>query len=438
MKLKAELAPSVLILFFLCTSFTFAANDNAGDKNHQDLYPAEFWTALKIGDIDTLNKLYPEESDIPSFRKKGTNSYSTWRGPPIETTATYNQIEAAEWLKQRGAIVTGKTWYNAIKSSNTDFVKWLISQNEELNILCLVEYRYGYITPLSIAALYNRSEITSLLLDAGASVSLRGQQNSPGQFLESSLSFASSPEVAILLINHGADVNEIAEGGFSQQEYPKEASDLFSELKDDRYSTYRGGTPLNWACRSGRLDVVQTLINYGAVVNQKNGYGVTPLMAASFCGQEKIVEYLIEKGALINERDYIHCSTAMMQAAYQGHLGIVKILLAKGADPALLYYAQRKADRPPGSSKYLDAYSKPTDEVHVYNALDLAKIQGYQEVVSVLSQCSRAHFRPTEDVNLSNDNSTIEHGRLTRIYLSIPLILLLLLMLAKVRMRRKG
>ncbi|HUW56964.1 MAG TPA: ankyrin repeat domain-containing protein, partial [Planctomycetota bacterium] len=45
-------------------------------------------------------------------------------------------------------------------------------------------------------------------------------------------------------------------------------------------------TPLHWAARSGRADLIERLLAKGADVNTKNPAGYTPLRAAAYSGRE--------------------------------------------------------------------------------------------------------------------------------------------------------
>ncbi len=81
----------------------------------------------------------------------------------------------------------------------------------------------------------------------------------------------SQPELARLLIQHGADVN---------------ASDP-SE-----------GTPLHLAAESGSLEIVRMLLSHGAAsVNVQDGRAMTPLDWAALKRNDDVVKVLIDHGA---------------------------------------------------------------------------------------------------------------------------------------------
>lgn len=86
---------------------------------------------------------------------------------------------------------------------------------------------------------------------------------------------------------------------------------------------------LLYACERGYESLVTYLIAKGANINRKNHFEITPLTAACWKGSEPIVNYLLNKGAEIdrgpNKRDLVN-------AAWNKHLHIIKILRSKGLD----------------------------------------------------------------------------------------------------------
>jgi ankyrin repeat protein len=84
--------------------------------------------------------------------------------------------------------------------------------------------------------------------------------------------FFDGPETALLLVDHGADVNAFAD----------------NEL---------GVHPLNSAAAAGRLEVAAILLEHGADPNATTRGGYTPLDAARENGDEKLAELLRSHGA---------------------------------------------------------------------------------------------------------------------------------------------
>ena len=87
-----------------------------------------------------------------------------------------------------------------------------------------------------------------------------------------------------------------------------------------------GTTPLHWAVRSNDTAAVQRLLRDGANPDAANRYGVTPLSLASENASAPMVQTLLKSGA--------HASDAiLMIAARTGSAEIVRMLLARGANP---------------------------------------------------------------------------------------------------------
>ncbi|KAE9161373.1 hypothetical protein PF004_g30843 [Phytophthora fragariae] len=123
---------------------------------------------------------------------------------------------------------------------------------------------------------------------------------------------------------------------------------------------------LRWAAREGSLDVVQYLVEHGAVVNAKdylgdtalmraaegghttvvqfltdgckadvkasNKNGYTALVWAARCGQDEVVRYLAERrGVEVDARDK-NGYTALMKVCKGGNIKVLRALAAAGAD----------------------------------------------------------------------------------------------------------
>jgi ankyrin repeat protein len=92
----------------------------------------------------------------------------------------------------------------------------------------------------------------------------------------------------------------------------------------------RGNTPLMYAAALGSVVAVQMLVEAGADVNAANDFGATPLMWCA--GDERKVRYLLGKGANVNARSKLGRTPLLIAATYDGSIGIVREMLAKGAD----------------------------------------------------------------------------------------------------------
>ena len=92
-----------------------------------------------------------------------------------------------------------------------------------------------------------------------------------------------------------------------------------------------GCTALMLAAFRGNKDVVQLLIDHGAVIEARNGIGETALIGAIHNEEEEVVKMLIEAGADANTRTD-NGNTALIKAARRGLGKLVEVLLDHGAD----------------------------------------------------------------------------------------------------------
>ena len=90
-------------------------------------------------------------------------------------------------------------------------------------------------------------------------------------------------------------------------------------------------TPLGVAADRGYLEIVETLINAGALLDGQNRNGYSPLMNAASEGHHKIVMALVLAGAHLELKDS-GGYTALLHAVYHGYVKIVRSLVDQGAN----------------------------------------------------------------------------------------------------------
>jgi ankyrin repeat protein len=116
--------------------------------------------------------------------------------------------------------------------------------------------------------------------------------------------------------------------------------DVFSAIRNDHLAGLqkadlsvhdrRGNTPLMYAAAFGSVEAVRQLIAAAADVNARNGFGATPLIWAA--GNPEKARLLVEHGADVNAHTQQGRTALMVAAACDGCSGVVRLLLAKGAD----------------------------------------------------------------------------------------------------------
>jgi ankyrin repeat protein len=114
-----------------------------------------------------------------------------------------------------------------------------------------------------------------------------------------------------------------------------------------------GVTPLLQASRTGDAAVMQVLLEAGANPSLASPDAETPLMAASRAGRTEAVHLLLARGADVDGTGGAQKQTALMWAAAEGHLDVVRTLLEVGAAPNLTghvtsFTKREHADHPTG------------------------------------------------------------------------------------------
>lgn len=102
-------------------------------------------------------------------------------------------------------------------------------------------------------------------------------------------------------------------------------------------TTEFGGTPLSWAAYNGDVEMMKLLIAAGASLTLESDMGFSPMGSAVQQGRIACIELLLKQGVDINRR-YRNGGTALMSTVPTTpeddvHLGVVRYLLKRGADP---------------------------------------------------------------------------------------------------------
>ncbi|SCU86312.1 LAME_0D05534g1_1 [Lachancea meyersii CBS 8951] len=111
------------------------------------------------------------------------------------------------------------------------------------------------------------------------------------------------------------------------------------QLKPKKSGVHRdagGRTKLQISCDKGKYDNAKRLIQEGFNVNDQDNAGNSSLHEAALNGHLDIVELLLENGADINIQSYEPIKdTPLIDAAANRHLDVVKLLLKFNADPTI-------------------------------------------------------------------------------------------------------
>ncbi|XP_055957363.1 protein TANC1 isoform X2 [Patella vulgata] len=103
----------------------------------------------------------------------------------------------------------------------------------------------------------------------------------------------------------------------------------------DLPDTYLEETALTAACRHGKREIVEYLIDEGANMHAPNSKSFSPLLCAVKAGRWEVADMLLQFGASIEQTDK-YGRTPLMIAASEGHIAVLEMLLHKGAQYNLM------------------------------------------------------------------------------------------------------
>jgi ankyrin repeat protein len=247
-------------------------------------------------------------------------------------------------------LLAAKSDVNVAASDGTTPLHWAVrAENHEMVDLLIAAKanvraadRYG-VTPLYLACSLANADLAESLMKAGADPNVLDQS---GETLLSIATRAGAPDVVTALLNHGANVNAAMQDWKSTAlmvAIRENQSAIIKILLDhgadvnartkvgqkparrpagagggshgvgiirsgipesgSQAPTQGGFTPLLYAARDGRIDMVQSLIAKGADLELADANGITPLQMAIANVNIALARYLLERGANPNSHD---------------------------------------------------------------------------------------------------------------------------------------
>lgn len=215
-----------------------------------------------------------------------------------------------------------------------EVAKRLLGAGAEVNLSDRPGKKFGK-TPLMYAAQSDQAEILKYFLDTGAVVDAQDKRGQTALFYAVEAKAAAAVEVLLI---YGADIHKKSWEGtpFEEASYSNsQITKLITTADHQRSSEVSAEARvamLSSAAFSGNADLVRDLIHQGVDINatDKDG-GWTALMNGAARGHITVVQLLLAAGAEIDQ-EFPADTTALSEAAYWGRTEVVKLLISAGAD----------------------------------------------------------------------------------------------------------
>jgi ankyrin repeat protein len=207
-----------------------------------------------------------------------------------------------------------------------------------------------YVTPLAAALGRRHLQTVKILHHHGAHVDVRGDDGRTPLY---SAAWLGDLEMVQLLLDYKADVNVlgpycftpihvVSQGLVRQKNTPYNGPHLLPDVArlllehgaDVNARTNVGWTSLRVAASNGRVEVARVLLEHGANVGAEDDEGRTPLHIAAEHKKVEVARVLLEHGANVGAEDN-EGKTAFQIASAEGHDEIMKLLSEHGAKGVL-------------------------------------------------------------------------------------------------------
>jgi ankyrin repeat protein len=265
--------------------------------------PATLLEAAMAENVATVKSLVQAKADVNSAGVDGTT--------PLHWAVRAENTEMLDVLIRAKANVNAADRYGvtplylACTLANLPIAEKLLNAGADPNAL-----DQSGETLLSVATRAHASDVAAALVKHGANV------NAPMQDWKSTALMVAIREndsaIVKLLLDNGADVNARTKVGPKPARRPAGAGGgshgvgiIRGGLPESgsQAPTQGGLTPLLYAARDGRIDMVQSLIAKGAELELADANSITPLQMAIANENIALARYLLERGANPNSKD---------------------------------------------------------------------------------------------------------------------------------------
>jgi ankyrin repeat protein len=310
----------------VCLAFLIQLDEHVTKNSIEEFplaqYAGQYWAEhAEFGDVsshtaDLMKRLFNPKSyhfknwvwiyDTISYRSIRPESPSHPELVPLHYAARHGFHRVAEWL--------------------------ITAYSQDVN-----DSRYDSNTPIYIASEYGQFKMVQVLLKHHADVHIGGI-GAWTPLHAASLSRNPKPEIARLLLEHGADMNSKTDIGITplsllsvQNGNLEVATVLLEHGADPNIRPGYGEGPLYVTLQKGHPGLVRLMLKHGADPIARDDYGQTLLHVASQRGDLKAAQGLVELGVDVNSQDN-RGTTPLQVASWYGQKHIVQLLLQHGAE----------------------------------------------------------------------------------------------------------
>ena len=256
---------------------------------------------------------------------------------PLAEACEHGRLEVVRTLLARGAatkIPIGEDRQTALMRAavrgHTTVVKSMLDSDRAVSVEALNARGE---TALFLAVLYGRTETVRLLLQRGANIEVRDQEQNT---LLICSCWNTQIEIDELLVRAGANIHASNQNGntplheLSTRGNVTTARLLLEHGADPACLESEDHTPLNFAAGQGHSAFVRLLLESGCIaIDHVNQLGWTSLQEASWHGHLEIVQDLLDYGADANICDNKK-NSPLNRACCMGHLAIAVLLMDEG------------------------------------------------------------------------------------------------------------
>ena len=299
----------------------------AGDTGSSTLH-----LATREGNLEIVQLLLDGGADIHAQEKGGFTA--------LQLAATWNFLSIAQLLLERGATCK-KALHYAAQYGHLEMADLLFSRGAELDAMAVMGTRGAKLeavmgTPLMYAAENGQLEMVMSLLNRGANI----HAVPPGRPYMTAIYLAAQEDrsaVVGFLIQRDADMN-----GPPGEQSPLHAAARSSCLEtarllidhgaDMRKRAGYGLTPLHYAAQFGSEQAIQLFLDRGVNFGIQDDYDRPPMLLAALGNQPKNVKFFLDLGTHPNVRCSQEGYTGLHIAAGDGFVVVMQTLIERGAD----------------------------------------------------------------------------------------------------------